>query len=162
VNYLSCESQTDRGDEEAARADWVGELEGDVDYRELMRSKGVTVPDVDDSSSMKDVADGGIYASEAEGTMEGQDVLVGTPVQGSTIGDVDPKSQALFDTQEQSQALIHSHPSATVTGEVTAKSSTPLNTVINKEPSALKKELPLPILTVKPKALPLKIVEKRV
>jgi hypothetical protein len=59
----------------------VGELEGDVDYRELLRSKGVTVHAVDDSSSMEEKADE-------------EDVAEGIPVQGSTTGDVDPEQSA--------------------------------------------------------------------
>ena len=89
-----------------ALPDWVGEPEGDVDYRELLQNAGVDVPTVDDSDSMDDAADGDV---DDNSTMEGQDVQVGTPVQGSTVGDVDPKSPAVIDTQEQTQVHRHSH-----------------------------------------------------
>ena len=89
-----------------ALPDWVGEPEGDVDYRELLQNAGVDVPTVDDSDSMDDVADGDV---DDNSTMEGQDVQVGTPVQGSTVGDIDPKSPAVIDTQEQTQVHTHSH-----------------------------------------------------
>jgi hypothetical protein len=39
----------------------VGELEGDVDYRELLRSKGIVVPaTVADSSPMEEVIDSAV------------------------------------------------------------------------------------------------------
>ena len=52
--------------------DWVGEPEGDVDYRELLRNAGVDVPTVDDSDSMDDVADdGGSMDDAADGGVDG-------------------------------------------------------------------------------------------
>ena len=74
-----------------ALPDWVGEIEGDVNYRELLRSKGVTVPYVDDSSSMETVADAAVED-------DAMDVQVCTPLQDSTTGDVDPRLQTPTDT----------------------------------------------------------------
>ena len=71
----------------------MGELEEGVDYRELLRSKGIEVPATEaEGSSMGDEAEGiieeGSYIDEEASD---EDIQVGTPLQGSTIGDVDPR-----------------------------------------------------------------------
>jgi hypothetical protein len=46
-----------------------------------------------------------------EASAEDDDVALGTiPVQGSTIGDVDPEPQAPMGTHGKSQAPTHGHP----------------------------------------------------
>jgi hypothetical protein len=69
---------------------WVGVIEGDVDYREFLRSKGVELPAmVDDRNSMdddsvdiesqeKDIAEGMIPAQAS--TIEGNDTELQTPM----------------------------------------------------------------------------------
>ncbi len=143
--------------------DWVGEPEGDVDYRELLQNAGVDVPAVDDSDPMDDVADDGGSMDDAadddvddNSTMEGQDVQVGTPVQGSTVGDVDPKSPAVIDTQEQTQVHTHSHQQQHPSTPLSAGASTapPM-----RRPIQRRIELPAAILTTKSKVVPVKIAE---
>ncbi|MCX6655759.1 MAG: hypothetical protein NTY03_11685 [Candidatus Bathyarchaeota archaeon] len=91
-----------------ALPDWVGKLEGDVYYKELLRSAGVTLTAVDNGGSMDDVADGVNDASEAEeDTMEGQNVQVVTPVQGSTIGDVDPEPSTPMRSHRHPSTVSH-------------------------------------------------------
>jgi len=132
-----------------------------------LRSAGVVMPAVDDSDSMDDVADdGGSMDDAADGvaddnsTMEGQDVQVGTPVPGSTMGDVDPKSPAVIDTQEQTQVHRHSHqqqhPSTHPSAEASTGSSTAPPT---QRPIQRRTELPAPTLPPKSKVVPVKIVE---
>jgi hypothetical protein len=78
ITYLRC-LYTDN-----ALPNWVGKLEGNVNYREFLRSKGVEVPAtaVDDRDSMDDVADGG---SDEAGSME-DDIAEGIlPLQSSTV-----------------------------------------------------------------------------
>ena len=92
--------------------------------------------------------------------MEGQDVQVGTPVPGSTRGDVDPKSPAVIDTQEQTQVHRHSHqqqhPSTHPSAEASTGSSTAPPT---QRPIQRRTELPAPTLPPKSKVVPVKIVE---
>jgi hypothetical protein len=117
------------------------QLVGDVDYRELLRSNGIVIQttDVDDGSmdsgaddsdddsgSMDDVSDP--VSVSMEENMDNDDLHVGTPLYGSTMGDVDPESATPSDTHAQSQAPTHSHqPSAPIAGAI-AKPSTPLYT----------------------------------
>jgi hypothetical protein len=82
-----------------ALPDWVGELEGDDDYREIIRKEGIDVPalDVDDGSSIDDdssVGDGSSMVDSSEATDDEENIAqVIIPVQGSTMRDVDPKLQ---------------------------------------------------------------------
>ena len=108
----------------------------------------------DDGGSMGDAADGDV---DDNITMEGQDVQVGTPVQGSTVGDIDPKSPAVIDTQEQTQVHRHSHhqqqhPST----PPSAGSSTAPPT---QKPIQRRTELPAPTIPPKSKVIPVKIAE---
>ena len=128
-----------------------------------LRSAGVVMPAVDDSDSMDDVADdGGSMDDAADGvaddnsTMEGQDVQVGTPVQGSTVGDIDPKSPAVIDTQEQTQVHRHSHQQQHPSTPPSAGSSTAPPT---QKPIQRRTELPAPTIPPKSKVIPVKIAE---
>jgi hypothetical protein len=107
----------------------------------------VTVTAVDNGGSMDDVADGVNDASEAEeDTMEGQNVQVGTPVQGSTIGDVDPEPSTPIDTHAQSSTPINSQPPQEP------------STAINREPRMTK--LPKATVVTKSVKIPVKIASE--
>ena len=106
----------------------------------------------DDGGSMGDAADGDV---DDNITMEGQDVQVGTPVQGSTVGDIDPKSPAVIDTQEQTQVHRHSHQQHPSTPPSAGSSTAPPT----QKPIQRRTELPAPTLPPKSKVVPVKIAE---
>jgi hypothetical protein len=90
-----------------------------------------------------------------------EDVQDGVPVLSHGIGDVDTKSSAVIDSHEQSQAvIIDSHhqlsPSSTVTDSHEQSSAEDTDSVLQPR-AILKKELPPPVVTVRPIALPVDI-----
>ncbi len=138
-----------------SRPDWVGVIEGDVDYREYLKSKGVTVPTVaaGDRGSMDDTADDG---SNDNGSMEDEVVAEGIlSAQPSTRVANDNESQAVTDIREPLQTPTRSRSPQAAVEAVVNKPPTP----VDKSPPqvAQKAELPTPIVTVKNKALPVKI-----
>jgi hypothetical protein len=140
-----------------ALPEWVGELVGDVDYREFLRSKGVEVPAVDDSGSMEDTADGHtVDDSSMEDKANEEDIAEGIPVHGSTIGDVDPEQSAPVDISQYLPAPASSNQQEAPADRVAVDN---LQVPADKE-SARKTKLPAPTINVKSKAIPLKIVEK--
>jgi hypothetical protein len=166
ITYLRSQYSSD------ALFEWVGEPEGDVDYGELLRSKGVEVPAtaVADSGSMDGTADRDV---DDNGTMEEkvaeEDIAEGTPVQGSATGDVDPEPQAPMGTHGKSQAPTHGHPPqepSPAMGEATEEPSTAMVNVLQEEPStAMEKDLrvtKLPKATVVTKSvkIPVKIASE--
>jgi hypothetical protein len=166
ITYLRSQYSSD------ALFEWVGEPEGDVDYGELLRSKGVEVPatTVADSGSMDGTADRDV---DDNGTMEEkvteEDIAEGTPVQGSTTGDVDPESQAPMGTHGKSQAVSHGQSpqeSPPVTGEVMEKSPpVTVNESREEPPTVTEKDLrvtklPKAIVEAKSVKIPVKIASE--
>jgi hypothetical protein len=140
---------------------WVGRLKGNVNYREFLLSKGVELPAmVDDSGSMDD--------GSGEDNAEEGDIAQGTiPVQGSAIGDVDPKSPSLTGTHGKSQAVSHGHSpqeSSPVMGEVTEKSPPVTVNESREEPSPAtglgRAQLPKAIVVTKSVKVPVKIADE--
>jgi hypothetical protein len=135
---------------------WVGVIEGDVNYSEFLRSKGVELPAmVDDRNSMT------VDDYDAKETME-EDIAEGIlPVQASTIAATDKRLQTLTDTHGQSRTLTNGNLQNPIT-EVTAekpqvmepKSQTVTEVTVKevpkKDPSSLN-------ITVKSKSLPVTI-----
>ncbi len=89
----------------------MGKLEVGVDYRELLRSKGVELPAFDDGGSMDDTADDSDADGSGEASAEEGDIAEGTiPVQGNAMEDVDPEPSTPIDTHAQSSTPINSQP----------------------------------------------------
>ncbi|MCX6654415.1 MAG: hypothetical protein NTY03_04755 [Candidatus Bathyarchaeota archaeon] len=84
----------------------------------------------------------------------GEEVAEGTiPMDASTIGDADPELPTPTDSYQHLQAPTNSNQQATPTARATNnKQPTPTDNVIQLKP-VLKKELPPPLIKVKPKAL---------
>jgi hypothetical protein len=90
---------------------------------------------------MEDVSDSAVDddGSIDEEASDEDDVHDGMPVQGSTIGDVDPESDTPIDIQEQTQAPTHSHQQQHPETEAETESETGSETQTHVSP---KKELP--------------------
>jgi hypothetical protein len=131
-----------------ALPDWVGELEEGVDYRELLRNAGVSVP-VDDTMELS-VADP-VADDSGEDNTEEEDVAQGTiPVQGSATGDVDPESETHSDTQEQSSTPISNHQQQHTETETHSDTQMHTETPSNMQTQTQRKA-ELPPATLKPK-----------
>jgi arsenate reductase-like glutaredoxin family protein len=82
-----------------ALPDWVSRLEGNVNYRELLRSKGGTVPAVSDGDH-----------GDEDDSQEEEDIAEGIlPAQASTIVANDNKLQTPMDTYGQLQTPTNSN-----------------------------------------------------
>lgn len=135
--------------------DWVGVIEGDVDYREFQRSKGVELPAmVDDRSSVDE---------DSNDSVEDEEVAQGTiPAQPSTRVANKFDQQTPTDTngnlRTPTNGNIRQPPMEATANEPRTPTEPKLRTPIEvKEQTVPKKDIPLPLVTVKPKALPVTI-----
>ena len=68
---------------------------------------------IDDGGSMNDFADDvTVDSSSMDDNDDDKDVKLGTPLQGSTRGDVDPKTSTDIDTHGLTSTRIHKHASS--------------------------------------------------
>jgi hypothetical protein len=171
---------------------WVGVIEGNINYREFLKSKGVTLPSmVDDSVSMDDVSN--------DDESQGEDIAEGMmPAQASTRVATDNETQTPMNTHEQTRTPIHGHTQQTDTEDTDnetrtdtedmnretrtdtedtdnetrtdtedtdnetrtdteTKTRTDTDIKVKEVPN---RDLPDPIVTVKPVKLPVKVVDK--
>jgi hypothetical protein len=116
----------------------VGELEGDVNYREFLRSKGVDVPaTVYDDDSMDEVS-ADVSVTMEENT-DNDDVQVGTPLQGNAIGANEKETSTHMSRHRHTYTSIHHQQTLQRT-----------STDIDKKPRVLRSDkLPNPVQMVK-------------
>jgi hypothetical protein len=87
----------------------------------------VLVTEVDGDSMDAGADDSDDDSGSMEENRDNDDLQIGMPLYGSTMGDVDPEPQAPMGTHGKSRAVSHGHPPqepSTATGEATEKPST--------------------------------------
>ena len=92
---------------EEALPDWVGKLEGNVNYRDYLRSKGVDVPAVDDGDDMIEVAADVDDADVSVDVDDNEDVAKGTPTQSHAMEANTPEQPAPIDTNRHQSTVIN-------------------------------------------------------
>ena len=128
---------------------WVGELEGDVDYREILKREVTDVPAT--------VAEGSSIGEEVEGTAEEAEAMAsdeddsyvqdGTPIHSTAIGDVDPEQRAPTGTHGKQREATN--------GNQREEQRNELRKELREEQRTGFKELPSTTLKLKTKPLPI-------